>query len=79
MIRKKPWTLVRLLWEIGDTGAPLYNKHTFTSEGIYKAWAEVKDIYGRELKSNPVTITHCAQPASDGIQFVGDPFPGFFL
>jgi len=44
---------------VGDQrlGCALYNQHKFTSEGVRKAWAEVKDIYGREVKSNVLTIT----------------------
>ena len=44
---------------VGDKryGCALYNKHTFTANGTYQAWAEVRDKYGREVKSNTVTIT----------------------
>jgi hypothetical protein len=44
---------------VGDerSGCALYNQTTLTSEGSYQAWAEVKDIYGREVKSNVLNIT----------------------
>ncbi|MBI4772683.1 MAG: hypothetical protein HY788_00645 [Deltaproteobacteria bacterium] len=49
---------------VGDqrSGCAVYNQQTFTSDGVYKAWAEVKDMYGREVKSNELTVT--VDPAS---------------
>ena len=38
------------------SGCAAFNIKTLESEGVYQAWVEVTDIYGREVKSNTVMI-----------------------
>ena len=54
----------KLMVEDQEYGCALMNTHTFESAGNYKVWAEVKDVAGHFVFSDPVTITVESTPVN---------------